>query len=886
MIFDSLIRGGVDLAVGAVCVVLAVVLILALLRKGHVTFVQYASEPVEFSNVLPWASMVAPGVVLNKNGSFMASFTYRGPDLDSATKEELLITVAQLNNTIKRNGSGWYFYADMHHKRSPALVQSAFPNPATQLIELERAGQFEDGKYFESTYYFTVGWLPPKSVEAKARDFFFEDEETTVKGMKNEKRIADEWLDTFCTEADRIAGGLRRVLPTITFLRDADTLTYLHGTVSTKTHAVAMPDTPTELDSLLTDLPLTGGRHPMIGEHYIGAVTVKGYPGSMTPGYLDVLNAQNFPFRYIVRWISLDKKEAEAEMQKVRKEWFSSRMGLKAMFKQSMSPDAAANQLENPDAIDKTSDANAALAELGNDYCSYGFVTQSIVVLDADLNMLKAKLQAIENEINGRGFVTVNETLNGNALDAFLGAVPGNVVHNIRRPMVNTLNLAQIMPISSIWAGPTKCPNDLMPANSPVHFTAVTNGHIPFRFSTFVGDVGHTFIGGPTGMGKSAFLNFLESQWQRYSNVGAGMFSQVYIFDKGGSSRVLTANVGGTFYDLGAANSPAFQPLARVDDLDERRWAEGWLLERVAEEVKEENITTDMKSAIWDALNALANISDPRLRTLSNFVTQVQDTRVKDALRRFCVTGPFGQIIDANHDDFEASPWIAFEMDTLMNTPGVVQAVLSYLFHRLEQQFDGVTPTLLVLDEAWTFLDNPIFAAKIREWLKTLRKKLVAVVFATQSLDEVIRSPIMATIKEQCLMKIYLPNVNALDGETYENYKSFGLNKKQIHIIATAEAKNQYYMTSPEGNRLFSLGLGPVSLAFVGSTSESAQAELAPLVATHGNDVVALNEAWLKASRDRLPETPENAYRRDQLAWGLHYLQGVRAALGSAQRAA
>jgi type IV secretory pathway VirB4 component len=71
-----------------------------------------------------------------------------------------------------------------------------------------------------------------------------------------------------------------------------------------------------------------------------------------------------------------------------------------------------------------------------------------------------------------------------------------------------------------------------------------------------------------------------------------------------------------------------------------------------------------------------------------------------------------------------------FETEALMGQAGVVAPVLTYLFHRLEERFDG-RPTLLVLDEAWIFLDHPLFAARIREWLKTLRKKNVAVLFAT-----------------------------------------------------------------------------------------------------------------------------------------------------------
>ncbi|MCZ4287224.1 DUF853 family protein, partial [Marinobacter salarius] len=80
-------------------------------------------------------------------------------------------------------------------------------------------------------------------------------------------------------------------------------------------------------------------------------------------------------------------------------------------------------------------------------------------------------------------------------------------------------------------------------------------------------------------------------------------------------------------------------------------------------------------------------------------------------------------------------------------------AVLSYLFARFEERFDGA-PTLLILDEAWLFLDDPLFAARIRQWLKTLRKKNVSVIFATQSLADIKDSSIAAAIIESCASRI------------------------------------------------------------------------------------------------------------------------------------
>jgi type IV secretion system protein VirB4 len=168
-----------------------------------------------------------------------------------------------------------------------------------------------------------------------------------------------------------------------------------------------------------------------------------------------------------------------------------------------------------------------------------------------------------------------------------------------------------------------------------------------------------------------------------------------------------------------------------------------------------------------------------------------------------------------------------------MHGRSAVLPVLSYLFRRLEDRFDGA-PTLLVLDEAWVFLDDPAFAGRIREWLKTLRKRNVAVIFATQSLADVQRSTIAPAIIESCASRIFLPNPQATEPQLRQTYASFGLNDRQIAIIANAQPKRDYYYQSRLGNRLFDLGLGPVALAFATAGRPQDQMAMQALLDVHG----------------------------------------------------
>jgi type IV secretion system protein VirB4 len=200
------------------------------------------------------------------------------------------------------------------------------------------------------------------------------------------------------------------------------------------------------------------------------------------------------------------------------------------------------------------------------------------------------------------------------------------------------------------------------------------------------------------------------------------------------------------------------------------------------------------------------------------FTVYLQDHTLRSAFEPFTHQGTYGGLFDNTKDTLQASRWQCFEMELLMESPSVIAPVLSYLFHRLEKRFTGA-PTFLVLDEAWVYLDHPIFASKIRGWLKTLRKLNVSVIFATQSLVDIDESSIAPTIKEACFSKIYLPNAVALQPDAKEFYARFGLNEKQIETIAYAVPKRDYYYSSPLGNRLFDLALDELTLSFCAGAS-------------------------------------------------------------------
>mgnify|MGYP001214755949 CR=1 FL=1 len=767
---------------------------------------EYRKRPALLADWLPWAGLVALGVVLNKDGSFQRTARFRGPDLDSATQGELVATSARLNNALRRLGSGWALFVEAERREAADYPESAFPEPLSWLVDEERRAVFEEtDSHFESTYHLTLLYLPPEESQARAAKLLYEN-------VKVEGVDGANWrgrLEGFVSETERFFGLLEGVMPEIVWLDDGQTLTYLHGCVSTRRHLVVVPEVPMHLDALLADEPLTGGLAPMLGNQHLRVLSVRGFPTSTWPGLLDDLNRLGFTYRWSTRFICLDKAEAERELVRLRRQWFAKRKNIVALLRETIFQQES--PLVDSDASNKATDADAALQELGSDQVSFGYVTATVTVLDTDAAAVDEKLRAVERTIQGRGFVTIPETLN--AVDAWLSSIPGHAYANVRQPIVSTLNLAHMMPVSAVWAGQERNAH----LDGPPLIVTRTDGATPFRLVTHIGDVGNTLVVGPIGMGKSVLLATLTMQFRRYAG------SRILAFDMGRSIRATILGLNGEHYNLGhdggADAAIAFQPLARIDQDGYRAWAAEW----IAGCLIHEGVTVGPaeKDAVWSALNSLAS-APVNQRTMTGLSVLLQSNALRQAMQPYVLGGAHGKLLDADSDRLGSADVQGFEMEELMHSKAAMLAVLGYLFARFEERFDGA-PTLLILDEAWLFLDDPVFASRIRQWLKTLRKKNVSVIFATQSLADIKDSAIAPAIIESCASRIFLPNPQATEPQIRVIYEGFGLNSRQIDIVAQAQPKRDYYYQSRLGNRVFDLGLGPVALAFAGAAKPEDQ---------------------------------------------------------------
>jgi len=775
----------------------------------------YRDKSKALADLLDWAALFDDGIVQGKSGALLAGWFYRGQDIASSTADERNYITQRINATLARLGGGWASWHEAVRMASasyPTPEASHFPDPISELIDKERRAQFlKEGAHFESEYAFIVQFTPPLRQQSKIVDLIYDDD-----GLVRES-VADRTMARFkealgaiensmgdVVRMRRMGGYIYRDRASREHLRDelVDYIQFcLTGEADSKLN---IPDSGMYLDAVLGGRELFGGDTPKLGDKFIMCIGIEGFPAESSPGILDVLDHLAIPYRWSSRFIYLEQHEALAGLRRYRRKWRQAVRGFAAQIFKTQ------GGVVNEDALLMANQAEAAMTDANSSLVTFGYYTPVIVLMDRSRTVLEEQARIIAREIEREGFTTRIETIN--TMEAWRGSLPGHLRPNVRRPLIHTLNLSDLLPLATVWPGLEYNPCPLYPPNAPPLLHAATSGATPFRLNLHVGDVGHTLVFGPTGAGKSVLLCTVAAQFRRYAG------ASVCAFDKGRSMLALVKACGGRHYDIGAdGKSPSFCPLSVLESHSDVAWAEDWIATCYQLQTNQAP-TPRQREEIHRAILALR---ESPLRSLTDFNATVQDESIRSALSTYTISGSLGHLLDSREDTLRDDPFVVFELDELMGLKNESAIpVLLYLFRRFERSLTGQA-ALLSLDEAWIMLGHPVFREKIREWLKTLRKANCAVLMATQSLSDAARSGILDVLMESCPTKIMLPNEEADKTGTAEVpgpadlYRMMGMNEAQIAIIKSAIKKRHYYYTSPEGRRLFDLGLGPVALAFV-----------------------------------------------------------------------
>lgn len=843
---------------------------------------KHRSRKEGVSDLLNCSFVVGDGIIANKDGSLMASYTLEANDNDNLTPVDRMALAERLNEAFMALGTGWMIHFDNARFRAPSYSrpdESHFPDPVSAAMDDERREYFTSAeKLYDGLMVMTVTWFPPLKIVQKLEELMFEKDPAAAAKEKDKdpcaqmRAIVDEFKRNLTILEGRLEGAFGRRHPTRmkSFWEDTEDgpaeydyqLQWIRYCLTGDFTRVRMPPCPAYIDCLLASKELWPGTTPKIGDHFVQVVTINGFPAASEPGILDALSRLSCEYRWNTRFIFLDQQDAISRMEKLSKLYKQQERGIVDLIVNSQNPKV------NTFAVEMRQECERMIHDIRRGDRPAGFYNTNIVLRSRNLANLQRNAEFILKTIEEMGFPARIETVN--CLDAFLGTIPGHGYENCRLAIVNTMNLAHLLPTSTIWPGEKEAPCPYYPPHSPALMYCVTNGATPFRLNLHCGDIGHTLIIGPTGSGKSVLLATLVAQLLRYPKM------RIFAFDKGMSMFTLCKAVGGRHYDLagdeqkiydeegnviGQKANFAFCPLQNLSSKNDQAWAIQYIeaLCNLNEPDPTKYVNDTQKAAIKDTITNMAATNNG-LRSLEYFHAQVADLRVKSLLKDYTKEGFMGYMMAADKDELDAGKnygLSCFETESLMGMGDdrYRLPVLLYLFRQIDRslkEYDekkGVVPepSVIVLDEAWTMLSNPVFRNEIKRWMKELRKKNCAIIMATQSLTDAAESGIFADIREACQTRIFLPNPYARNAETRKLYASMNLNDKQIDIIADAIPKRQYYYSSPDGHRLFELALGPKELPFVAVSDRASLAQVKSIIREHGDEPRKWVPHWLKA---------------------------------------
>ncbi|KPA14727.1 conjugal transfer protein TrbE, partial [Candidatus Magnetomorum sp. HK-1] len=666
-------------------------------------------------------------------------------------------------NAFSKIEKGWSLWVDEVKTHFHYKGDSCFKTHTHKLLEQDRMRNKTDN-YYKSQLYITFVYNPG------------------INDSSDLIKKTDQNINDFETTINKIIGALTSILFFTELSRD-ETAQYLHQSISGEKKIMRWNDHTHDFSDGLIHKEVA--KNPaMIGDKYIVVVGIKQFPPASMPEITKRLNNVGCNYRQVIRLIFKDRSKAIDDLEARERRWVESDQkilpGIWNFFNRRNESTIPIN-----DAIKEKAGNCYGLKQLlimgKTNVCDY---THNFILTGTDKQQLSKEAEFIIAVLNVSGFAAFLETKN--TLAAWLGSLPGNMNNPRKHPMSIT-HLSDLLPISTKYHG--KQQNSLgLPALSIVN----TEDTEPFWLSLD----GHTMMIGPTGSGKSFALCAIMSFFYRYQN------AQIFAFDKGGSLKNTTHYFEGKDIDL---SKHFIQPLRNLDTKQDFDWAVEWIITLINNQLDDRSGI--IRNSIIDSLKSLKRRPKEE-RTLSGFMN-FTNTEIREVLSHYKDSVLDGVSNDICANDWPYSithDWFCFEMGSLLeNNSETVVPVLLYLFYMIEKRLDKESPTLIVLDEVWLYLENTIFSQRIRLWLKTLRKMWGYVVFATQEIDDLQESSIYTSLENSTQTEIWLPNKKAKKDKISKFYTQSGLSTIEIEQIATKTPRQDYFIKQPEGSRWIQL---------------------------------------------------------------------------------
>jgi type IV secretion system protein VirB4 len=417
----------------------------------------------------------------------------------------------------------------------------------------------------------------------------------------------------------------------------------------------------------------------------------------------------------------------------------------------------------------------------------FGEQQMTIFILADSMRLLERDVRRAIAHLAEGGMVVIREDLRFE--QCYWAQLPGNFEFISRTTPTST---ARIGGFSNLHDAPTGTAtgNRWGPAVTSFH----TTGGIPYFFNFHHGAVGHTSVLGDLGPGKAVLVNFLLTHATKFS-------PRILYFDTSGSSEVFLPLLGGTALRIApdraheGKNSPAMNPFSLPDAQEHREFLARWVL--VLLRVLGHKVADREKETTRDALSRVLALP----RAERNFNAFVQALRahapeVAALYAPWAEDGEYGHVFTHGRDALDTHPQlVAFDLSRIMEEPAILIPAFSYLLQRCVAEIDGRTPSILVLDEAWTLLKNSHVVGNLGGWLDMLMERNAIGIFTAGDVEEASQEALTKPLLKRMATQLYLPS----DAPPEWYHEAFGLSESECSWLEAMDTEEYYFFLKRHG---------------------------------------------------------------------------------------
>jgi type IV secretion system protein VirB4 len=779
-----------------------------------------ARRPVQ--EIAPWATMVTPGLVLDKDGSLLTSFTFEGVDADTPNTSEISAARNNLDNACKNFDHRVTAWWRLSHRRIKGTIEGEFASPLdTRLDEINRAN-VGSGRFFRNSHSLSLAFTPETGFNK-----FFEKVGYHLKvGGKSMpiavfEAIRDQVLtrNAFAFDVDQLTADIRRFEGLLDAFRGGmgrlkmkrlelqHALAHLHQSANPSVPQRRVRYPVTMLDTHLTESFVTYGAEHLLfesahGKRFAKIIAVKEWLGFQEAA-LDVLCDVDAELDICVMFRFLSTSRAEAFIKSVRKFFKAAAFNPAAILKQVVAKEEQKNDKGRESLADEAEDALTRLTVEG---AQFGYANISVLVYGDTAEECDQATSDVVGRLSNAGFGLVQEKDNLGA--AWASTLPGRWDQQKRLQFVETAAISDVAPVRGVpegqevneWLtqqfGRKTGPTTILPTRHRTLQRVVL--HHP-------GGRSHLLVVGPNGAGKTMLLNFLLSQMGRHD-------ARRIRFDKERSTRIPTVLSGGRFIDVTGRYEAAtpINPLSLLSDERHYAYVATWVQMAIEDDAFQ--CTPTQEREIFERVTLLATGYEPEYWTLS-FLTTLLSAELRERLRIWTKGEKNGKFFDHVDDAFSLSDNLSIECgDLFQNNPEAALLFTDYAFYRISQWLDGKRFTVIEVEECGFFFLYPRFYARLELWAVTIRRLNATLALATQSLKQLERVANFEVLKEQLQNIFYLANPDARSNMSLYG-DVFGLSEGQIDMIVDAVPNRDYLWVTPTQTRMLQASFDKETLA-------------------------------------------------------------------------